>query len=67
MSRKVNIQAYADYFGISRQTIHAWLRKYNEANKVKYDPKDMPSVFAFFAYLQKQFSLASIRSTSHTS
>ena len=55
MSRKVNIQAYADYFGVSRQAIHAWLRKYNVANKVKYNPKDMNSVFEFFEYLQRHF------------
>jgi hypothetical protein len=56
MSRKVNIQSYADYFGVSRQAIHAWLRKYIDAEKGKYNPYDMTSVFAFFEYLQKQFS-----------
>jgi hypothetical protein len=55
MSKKVPIQAYASYFGVSRQAIHAWLRKYNEANKEKYDPKDMNSVFEFFEHLQKQY------------
>ena len=51
----VKIQAYADYFGVSRPTIHVWLRKYNEANKEQYDSKNIQSVFEFFAYLQKQF------------
>jgi hypothetical protein len=65
MRSKVGIQAYATHFGVSRQTIHAWLRKYNGANKEKYNPKDMQSVFAFFEYLQKQFYPASIRSESN--
>ena len=56
MRNKVSIQAYAAHFGVSRQTIHAWLRRYNAANKEQYDPKDMESVFEFFEYLQKQFS-----------
>ena len=49
------IQEFANYFGVSSPTIHAWLRKYNEANKEPYDPKNMQSVFEFFEYLQKQF------------
>jgi hypothetical protein len=65
MRRKAIMQSYADYLGVSRQALHAWLRKYNGANKVKYDPKDMQSVFAFFEYLQKQFYPASIRSESN--
>ena len=67
MRRKVTIQSYADYFGVSRQTIHAWLRKYNEANKEHYDPKDIQPVFDFFEYLQKQYSPASKRTASHMS
>jgi hypothetical protein len=58
MRNKVSIQAYAAHFGVSRQTIHAWLRRYNEANKEQYDPKNIQSVFEFFEYLQKQFGLA---------
>ena len=65
MSRKVNIQVYATYFGVSRQTIHGWLRRYNAANKVKYDQKDIQLVFEFFEYLQKQFFPASIHAESH--
>jgi len=49
------MRAYADYFGVTRPTIYAWLRKYNEANKEQYDSRNIQSVFAFFAYLQKQF------------
>jgi len=49
------MQAYADHFGVTRPTIHAWLRRYNEANKAQYDPKNVESVFDFFEYLQKQF------------
>jgi hypothetical protein len=55
MSSRVTMQAYADYFGVTRPTIYAWLRKYNEANKEQYDPKNIQSVFEFFEYLQKQF------------
>jgi hypothetical protein len=55
MKRTVKIQAYAKHFGVSRQAIHAWLRRYNEANKEKYDPENAESVFDFFEYLQKQF------------
>jgi hypothetical protein len=58
MSTRITIQAYANHFGVSRPTIHAWLRKYNGANKQQYDPKNMESVFEFFEYLQKQFSPA---------
>jgi hypothetical protein len=55
MSSRVTIQAYATHFGVSRPTIHSWLRRYNEANREQYDPKNMQSVFDFFEYLQKQF------------
>jgi len=55
MRNKATIQAYANHFGVTRPTIHAWLRRYNEANKEDYDPKDIQSVFEFFEYLQKQF------------
>jgi hypothetical protein len=49
------MQEFASYFGVSRPTIHAWLRKYNEANKEQYDSKNIKSVFEFFEYLQKQY------------
>ena len=55
MRKRVTLQELADYFGVTRPTIHAWLRRYNEANKEHYDPKDIESVFEFFEYLQKQF------------
>ena len=55
MKSKFTIQAYANHFGVTRPTIHAWLRRYNEVNKEKYDPKDTESVFDFFEYLQKQY------------
>jgi len=55
MRSKVAIQAYANHFGVTRPTIHAWLRRYNAANKQQYDPKNIESVFEFFEYLQKQF------------
>jgi hypothetical protein len=56
MRSQASIQEFANYFGVSRPTIHAWLRKYNLANKEKYDPKNIKSVFEFFEYLRKQFS-----------
>jgi hypothetical protein len=56
MRNRVSITEFANYFGVSRQTIHAWLRRYNEANKEKYDQKNIMSVFEFFEYLRKQFS-----------
>ena len=55
MKKRVTIQEFADYFGVTRATIYAWLRKYNEANKEQYDSRNIQTVFAFFAYLQKQF------------
>ena len=54
MKKRVTLQELADYFGVSRPTIHAWLRKYNAAYKMKYDPKNIKSVFDFFTYIQKQ-------------
>ena len=59
MKKRVTIHELAEYFGVTRPTIHSWLRKYNGANKEKYNPKDMQSVFTFFEYLQKQFHQAS--------
>jgi transposase len=56
MRSRASIQELANYFGVSRQTVHAWLRRYNEANKEKYDQKNIKSVFEFFEYLRKQFS-----------
>jgi hypothetical protein len=56
MLSRASIQELANYFGVSRPTIHAWLRKYNVANKEKYDSKNITSVFEFFEYLRKQFS-----------
>jgi uncharacterized protein YjcR len=56
MRSRVSIKELANYFGFSRPTIHAWLRKYNAANKEKYDSKNIKSVFEFFEYLRKQFS-----------
>jgi len=56
MRSRASINELANYFGVSRPTIHARLRKYNEANKEQYDPKNITSVFEFFEYLRKQFS-----------
>jgi Zn-dependent peptidase ImmA (M78 family) len=56
MRNRMIIQELANYFGVSRQTIHARLRKYNEANNEKYNSKNITSVFEFFEYLRKQFS-----------
>jgi hypothetical protein len=63
MRSRASIQELANYFSVSRVTIHAWLRRYNEANKEKYDPKNINSVFGFFEYLQNQFHQASFRKT----
>jgi transposase len=56
MISRASIQEFANYFGVSRPTIHAWLRKYNEANKEQYNSKNITSVFEFFEYLRMQFS-----------
>jgi hypothetical protein len=56
MRSRASIKEFASYFRVSRPTIHAWLRKYNEANKEQYDQKNITSVFEFFEYLQKQLS-----------
>ena len=56
MRSRVSIQEFANYFGVSRPTIHAWLKKYNVANKEKYNSKNIKSGFEFFEYLQKRFS-----------
>jgi hypothetical protein len=66
MRTTVTMQAYANHFGVTRPTIHAWLRRYNEANKEQYDPKNMQSVFDFFEYLQKQFGRRSRFSPQQT-
>ena len=58
MRKRVTLQELAEYFGVTRPTIYAWLRRYNEANKEQYDPKNIQSVFEFFEYLQKQFGHA---------
>ena len=52
--RRIKVQELADRFGVKRQTIHEWMRKYNRAYKHKYDPKDIQSVFDFYDYAQKQ-------------
>jgi hypothetical protein len=65
MGRKVTIQSYADYFGVSRQAIHVWLRRYMKEEKREYSPYDMSSVFAFFEYLQQQYYTSSNRTASH--
>ena len=54
MKKRVTLQELADYFGVSRPTIHAWLKKYNGAYKEQYDPTNINSVFDFFTYLQKR-------------
>jgi transposase-like protein len=56
MRSRASIKEFANYFGVSRPTIHAWLRKYNKANKEQYDPKNIYMVFKFFEYLRKHFS-----------
>jgi hypothetical protein len=55
MRKRVTLLELAGYFGVTRPTIYAWLKKYNEANKEQYDSRNIQTVFAFFAYLQKQF------------
>ena len=54
VKKRIILQELADYFGVSRPTIHAWLKKYNRAYKEKYDPTNINSVFDFFTYLQKR-------------
>jgi hypothetical protein len=54
MKKRVTLNELAEYFGVTRPTIYAWLRKYNTAYKEKYDPKDIYSVFDFFKYLLRE-------------
>jgi hypothetical protein len=54
MRRRVSIKELAEYFGVSRPTLHKRLREYKRVKKNKYNPENIKSVFDFFAYLQKQ-------------
>ena len=45
----ITVQEWADYIGVSKNTILAWMKKYKAENT--YDPRDIYSVFDFFLYL----------------
>ena len=53
MKKRITLHELAEYFGVSRPTMYSWLREYTGAYKVKYDPKNIESVFDFFSYLLK--------------
>jgi DNA invertase Pin-like site-specific DNA recombinase len=58
MRKRASLQEIADYFGMSRSTIYAWLRKYNKVHTEQYDPRNIQSVFDFFVYLEKHAKIA---------
>jgi hypothetical protein len=48
----ITLQEWADYLGVSKNTILARLKKYRLLSK--YDPHDIYSVLNFFKFLQKR-------------
>jgi predicted transcriptional regulator len=48
----ITIQEWADYIGVSKNTILARLKKYRLL--YKYDPRDIYSVLDFFKLLRKR-------------
>jgi len=47
----ITLQEWANYIGVSRNTIHARLKKYQLL--YEYDPRDIYSVLNFFKFLQQ--------------
>jgi hypothetical protein len=45
----ITLQEWADYIGVSKNTIIAWLKRYT-GEKYEYDPRNIYSVFNFFIY-----------------
>jgi hypothetical protein len=51
----ITVQEWADFTGVSKNTILAWMKKYKVAYpKVAYDPHDIYSVLNFFTFLQSR-------------
>ena len=51
----ITLQEWADYIGVSKNTILAWRKKYKVAYpKASYDPHDIYSVLNFFKFLQSR-------------
>ena len=48
----ITLQEWADYIGVSKNTILARLKKYRLL--YEYDPHDIYSVLNFFTFLQKR-------------
>jgi len=45
----ITLQEWADYIGVSKNTVIAWMKKYKEG-KYEYDPRNIYSVFNFLIY-----------------
>ena len=55
--KRATSQEFADYFGVSRETIGVWKRDFNAAyKKHPYDAKNINSVWDFFVYVVKEKS-----------
>ena len=55
--KRATSQEFADYFGVSRETIRVWMKSFNSAyKKHPYDAKDINSVWDFFVYVLKEKS-----------
>ena len=45
----ITLQEWAAYIGVSKNTVIAWMKKYND-EKYEYDPRNIYSVFNFLIY-----------------
>jgi hypothetical protein len=44
---------WTEYLGVSRPTVHAWIKQYNLVNKDKhYDPRKIISILRFLDFLR---------------
>jgi hypothetical protein len=55
--KRATSQEFADYFGVSRETIGVWKKDFNSAyKKHPYNAKNINSVWDFFVYVLKEKS-----------
>ena len=53
----VTLQEWAAYIGVSKNTVIAWMKKYDKA-KFEYDPRNIYSVFNFNGPDKNQAAIA---------
>ena len=57
MKKRATLQEFADYFGVTRETIRVWKEDFNAAYKNHpYDSKNIHSVWNFFTYILSEKS-----------